>query len=227
MVKSHPVDSPIIILSMKTLSLFSAVVILSISVHSAQAQGTSFGAGGSTSTVGATTPIGEKPKVLIPTERQFITNMCSAIQMQFKLAEIGGNRGRKDNDAQLLTISEGLGTELHATWDKLVALAQARGVESKYIPQEVSKRDQSQLTKLDKEKEEKWAVEFYELLLKETRSTSYAAETNTKMTKDLELKKIAEEMVAMYKYQTEQLEAARKAAKAVKPKKDKDKDKKW
>lgn len=210
---------------MKTLSLFSAAVVLSVSAISAHAQGTSFGAGGTSTTAGATTIGGERPKVLIATERQFITNMCSSIQMQFALAEKGAGKGRSSNP-EMLTLCEGLSTELHAVWDKLVALATARGVEPKYIPQVVSKRDQSQIEKLDKQPEEKWPVEFYELMLKEVRSTSNTALTNTKMTKDEELKKIAEEMVAMYKYQSEQLEAARKTAKAVKPVK-KDKEKKW
>jgi hypothetical protein len=200
---------------MKFSSLFFAAVLLLVPAAPSFSQTSSLGTG--SSSLG-----GEKAKELIPTERQFLASMCSAIQMQSKLAQKGAGRSGTymDLGLDLKTICDGVGKEAASTWTKLVDLAQARNAD-KSVPQTVSRHDLAELDKLEKVPNDKWHIEFVDLLLKEVRQTSNSCSNNVNFIKDPDLKKITEDLVTTYKYQIEQLEAARKAAKAVKMPKEK------
>ena len=179
-------------------------------------------AGGAT-TPAATPPAGTtpatpaapaaKPKALSSSETKAITGILEVLQFHIRLSESA--KWKKD-DEDLSTFGQKSHKELTAQFTPMVNYAMAHGVDNKNIPAEATKADKQDISKLGKEKGDKYKLEYFELYSKQGKRNIRTTENAVKSFSDPELKDLGTKILGVLTTQTELAETKFKELKGKK-----------
>lgn len=137
---------------------------------------------------------------------QSLTKLVNAMQFHLKMGETGKKRNK-------FPVADKFGADAHKAmlelWKPVSTFVIERGVDNKHVPVEPNKRDKEAIEKLDKEKDEKWVVEYFELFGKGGRRYATGLESALKTIADPDLKKLGESILKLITEQAQAAEAAR------------------
>jgi hypothetical protein len=138
---------------------------------------------------GATAPAaGAKAKPYSTNDLGKIKDFMEALRFNFVFGQAG--RYKKD-DKELSDLGTRVNKEAADYITPLTNIAQAHGVDIKYLPQEVTASQKSAIEKVNKSKPDKLKQEYYELLVKETKRGARSIDAAAKAFTDPELKELA------------------------------------
>ena len=192
---------------MRTYRILSTTIAFAFAIVSAQAANTP--AAGATPGAAATSA---KPKPLSMNETKAVGDILQAMHFHIQMGEVG----KYNKDKQVSEFAQKAHKEMTEQFTPLVNYAMNNGVENKNIPTEVSKADKNDIDKLKKEKEDKWTLEYFELLAKNGKRNARAVEAAAKTLTSPEAKGLAEKVLALINGQVAHAETAHKDLKAKK-----------
>lgn len=145
-------------------------------------------------------------------DQKFAKKVSEILQWQMKLAERG--RGLKEKQPALSDWAAKKNKEFTDRWTPFATMC------TKYqfsdVAADASKKEQSDIAKLNKVKDDKFVVEYLELFSKEAKSAFKDMENAPKMVQNAELKSWGETFLTLLKTNAEEIEAKFKEEKKKK-----------
>lgn len=205
-------------MNIRSILAFTAAALLA--APALQAQAPAPGAAPATPAPGAATPHGAttatpaaKPKSLSSGETKAVTNILEALQFHIRMSESA--KWKKD-DQDLAAFGQKSHKDLTEQFTPLVNYAMNHGVDNKNIPAEATKGDKQDISKIGKEKGDKYKLEYFELYSKKGKQNIRSTETAIKSFSDPELKDLGTKALGVITSQTEAAEAKYKELKGKK-----------
>lgn len=204
-------------MNIRSILAFTAAALLITPVLQAQAPAPGAApatpAPGAATTPGATTATPAKPKSLSSGETKAVTNILEALQFHIRMSESA--KWKKD-DQDLAAFGQKSHKDLTEQFTPLVNYAMNHGVDNKNIPAEATKGDKQDISKLSKEKADKFKLAYFELYTKKGKQNIRSTETAIKSFSDPELKDLGTKALGVITSQTEAAETKYKELKGKK-----------
>ena len=156
----------------------------------------------------------KKARPISSTEQRSLTQVFDAMQFHMRMGAIAKSKNKEDKD--FVAFGTRINKEITDQWTPLVTLATARGMDNKNITIEISKQDKSDIEKMDKAKDDKWRVEYYELFSKQAKRNARTVDTAAKSFTDPELKQLGTALAKTFNDQAEAIESTYKGLKNAK-----------
>lgn len=154
----------------------------------------------------------EKVKPFSANDQKFAKKASEIVQWQLKISERA--RGLKEKQPALAEWAGKKQKEFTDRWTPFATMCGKYGFSD--VATDASKKEQSDLAKLNKVKDEKFVVEYLELFSKEAKSAFKDMENAPKMVQNAELKSWGETFATLLKTNAEEIEAKFKEEKKKK-----------
>jgi hypothetical protein len=154
----------------------------------------------------------EKVKPLSPNDQKFAKKASEILQWQLKIAERA--RGLKEKQPALAEWAGKKQKEFTDRWTPFATMCGKYGYSD--VATDISKKEASDIAKLNKVKEEKFNAEYLELFAKEAKTAFKDMENAPKMVQNAELKSWGETFATLLKTNADEIEAKFKEEKKKK-----------